>query len=145
MPEVGKVHNKAFAADNSRLYNLGGARGINLVNVAPNGVAWIHIVITAIGLLVWTLPLSQIAGIGPRDMGGLALILLLGPPILLTVLAAQRFKQDLSLSQIIMIRINHHIRQSSHYAGNATFRISPAKPIVAHVFMPYPADNSQED
>lgn len=143
MPQVGHVHNKAFAVDNGRLYNLGGARGINLIRVFPNGVAFIHIIIAALAMLFWTLPLSQLAGIGFQDAGGLGTLLLLGPPILLAVLSSRKFKQDLSLSQLILIKVNKYIRQSSHYAGNDVFMPTGHKPIIATVFMPIDADQEE--
>lgn len=142
MPRIGNVHNDAFSVDNKRLYNIGGERGINLVKVFPNGVGLGQIVIVGIAMLVWTLPLTTLLGLGFQDMGGLGTLVLLTPPVLVAIIGSRKLSNDISPAQWISFKTAYYIRQSRHTAGNAAFIPVARKSITASVFMP--RTNDQE-
>lgn len=138
MPKVGHVHNEAFQVDNHRLYNIGGARGINLVSIFPTGLGFGQVAVVIAAALVWTLPLSML-GVGFRNAGGLGTLLLLGPPVFVAIIASRKLSSDITPTQWLSFKTNYYLRQSRHLAGNAPF-VPAQKTIIAEVFFPRTTD-----
>lgn len=145
MPQVGKVHNEVYSKSGGRLYNIGGRRGINFVNFFPNGVAYVHLVLVAAGLLIWTLPWANSGLVSPRDFGGLGLAFLLTGPALLVFVAAKKLDNNISVAEMIDIKTTYYIRQSRNYAGNRTFSPHADVRITASVFMPRPLNTAHKE
>lgn len=145
MPKVGHVHNDVYSKSGGRLYNLGGRRGINFVNFFPNGVAYTHLVLVAFGFLVWTLPWAASGVISPRDFGGMGLAFLLAGPALLVFIAVKKLDNEMSVAEMLDIRVTYYLRQSRNYAGNRTYTPRQNVRITASVFMPEPLDPDHKE
>lgn len=119
---VGYIRTEAIKGGNDeRLYNLGGAKGINLTAIPflRNGVP-IKEAGFALGIYVlWSAPL-YLMGIGPTDLQKFALLLHFGPPIMLIRWVFSQAKEStLTTWQQLGFKLRHYFREHTRYQGNA--------------------------
>lgn len=122
MIAVGRNRTDAMnGAKDDRLYNIGGARGLNLTSIPGlrNGLSLKKAGLFILIYLVWAAPLNLL-GLGPESFDKIGYIIHFGPPALVLYLVFSKLKDStITASQQLEFMAVRRVREHARYQGNA--------------------------